>query len=64
MLEAYRIARENVKCHQTEVKGTTTAKSEPQCCNHVLIRNMTPRGGTDKLRNHWEDNFHTVLRQV
>lgn len=25
---------------------------------------MTPRGGTDKLRNHWEDNFHTVLHQV
>lgn len=30
----------------------------------VLIRNMTPRGGTGKLRNHWEDCIHKVIRQV
>lgn len=32
--------------------------------DRVLIRNMTPRGGPGKLRNHWEDIIHTVVRQV
>lgn len=30
----------------------------------MLIRNLTPRGGPGKLRNHWEDVIHTVVRQV
>ncbi|KAF0046076.1 hypothetical protein F2P81_002605 [Scophthalmus maximus] len=25
---------------------------------------MTPRGGPGKLRSHWEDTIHTVVRQV
>ncbi len=28
------------------------------------MKNLTPRGGTGKLRNHWEDVVHTVVRQV
>lgn len=32
--------------------------------DRVLISNMTPRGGPGKLRNHWEDVVHTVVRQV
>ena len=32
--------------------------------DRVLVRNMTPRGGTGKLRNHWEDSIHKVIRQV
>lgn len=32
--------------------------------DRVLVRNMTPRGGTGKLRNHWEDCIHKVIRQV
>lgn len=31
---------------------------------HVLVRNMTPRGGTGKLCNHWEDCIHKVIRQL
>ena len=32
--------------------------------DRVLVRNMTPRGGTGKLRNYWEENIHVVIRQV
>ncbi len=32
--------------------------------DRVLVKNLTPRGGTGKLRNHWEDVVHTVVRQV
>ena len=32
--------------------------------DRVLVRNMTPRGGTGKLRNHWEESIHKVIRQV
>lgn len=32
--------------------------------DRVLVRNMTPRGGTGKLRTHWQDCLHKVERQV
>ncbi|XP_057707840.1 uncharacterized protein LOC130926733 [Corythoichthys intestinalis] len=32
--------------------------------DRVLVRNLTPRGGTGKLRNHWEEDIHIVIRQV
>lgn len=32
--------------------------------DRVLLRNLTPRGGTGKLCNHWEDSVHVVLREM
>lgn len=32
--------------------------------DRVLVRNLTPRGGTGKLRNHWEDGVQVVVRQM
>lgn len=29
--------------------------------DHVLVRNLTPRGGTGKLPNHWEETIHVLI---
>ena len=32
--------------------------------NKVLVRNLSERGGTGKLRSYWEDKIHTIVRRV
>ncbi len=32
--------------------------------DHVLVRNLTPRGGPGKFRNYWEDLIQVVVKQV
>lgn len=67
MREAYEISRENMekaggrskKYYDKKLRSTTLYPGD-----HILVRNLTPRGGTDKLRNHWEETIHTVVRQV
>lgn len=65
--QAYDIVRENMRKaternkrnYDGEVRSSILC---PGDC--VLLRNLTPRGGTGKLRNHWEDSVHVVLRQM
>ncbi len=67
MEEAYKITRENAHKAATRSKRHYDSKvksSALQPGDRVLIRNMTPRGGPGKLRNHWEEAVHTVVRQV
>ena len=67
MEEAYQITRENAHKAATRSKRLYDSKvksSVLQPGDRVLIRNMTPRGGPGKLRNHWEDVVHTVVRRV
>ncbi|KAK7888892.1 hypothetical protein WMY93_024452 [Mugilogobius chulae] len=67
MQEAYEIANEKSKKssergkrnHDSKVKSSVLEEGD-----RVLVRNMTPRGGTGKLRNHWEDSIYKVVRQV
>lgn len=67
MQEAYAIATENAhksaqrnkRLYDTKVRTSVLHPGD-----RVLVRNMTPRGGTGKLRNHWEDTIHTIVRQV
>lgn len=67
MQEAFEIAKENSKKtaernkrnHEGKVKSSVLHPGD-----RVLVRNLTPRGGTGKLRNHWEDEIHTVIRRV
>lgn len=67
MREAYEITRENAKKsaergkrhYDNKVRSSVLEKGD-----RVLVRNMTPRGGTGKLRSHWEDCIYKVVRQV
>lgn len=63
MHEAYAIARQNMKKsarrgQKNYNQRTWSSVLEPG--DHVLVRNLTPRGGTGKLRSHWEDMIHVV----
>lgn len=67
MQEAFEITRPTAKKSAERNKKNYDGKVRssilfPGDC--VLVRNLTPRGGTGKLRSHWEDVVHTVVRQV
>uniref|UniRef100_A0AAQ6ID30 Gypsy retrotransposon integrase-like protein 1 n=1 Tax=Anabas testudineus TaxID=64144 RepID=A0AAQ6ID30_ANATE len=67
MQEAYAVARENSQKSAQRNKRIYDGKVRSSVLypgDRVLARNMTPPGGTGKLRNHWEDSIHTVVRQL
>jgi hypothetical protein len=68
MQEAYGITTENAKKSGDRNKWNHDNNKVRSSVLHegdrVLIRNMTPRGGTGKPRNHWEDSIHKVIRQM
>lgn len=64
MQEAYEIAKQSAKKSAERNKRNYDGKvrSSVLCPgDRVLVRNLTPRGGTGKLRSHWEDVIHTVV---
>lgn len=67
MQEAFEIAKENSKKTAERNKRNHEGKVRSSVMHpgdRVLVRNLTPRGGTGKLRNHWEDTIYTVIRRV
>ncbi len=56
---AKKTAERNKRNYDGKVQGSVLCPGD-----RVLVNNLTPRGGTGKLRNHWEDVVHTVVRQV
>lgn len=67
MQEAYEIARKRAQKSAERGKSNYDNKVRSSVLeegDHVLVRNMTPRGGTGKLRSHWEDCIYKVVRQV
>lgn len=67
MQEAYEIAKQNSKKVSERNKKNYDGKVRSSVLHpgdRVLVRNLTPRGGTGKLRSHWEDLIHTVVRRL
>lgn len=63
MQEAYAMARQNMK--KSARRGQKNYNkhawsSTLESGDHVLVRNLTPRGGTGKLRNFWENMIYVV----
>ncbi|XP_068115048.1 uncharacterized protein [Hyperolius riggenbachi] len=67
MQNAYEIVQENMKksTERSKKHYDGRIRSSVLCPgDRVLVKNLTPRGGTGKLRSHWEENIHVVIRQV
>ena len=67
MQEAYEITKNNARKSAERGKRNHDRKvrsSELEPGDRVLVRNLTPRGGTGKLRSHWEEIIHKVVRRV
>ncbi|TKS65275.1 Retrovirus-related Pol polyprotein [Collichthys lucidus] len=63
MQEAYAIARQNMKKSARRGQKNYNQRawsSTLESGDHVLVRNLTPRGGTGKLRSYWEDMIYVV----
>ncbi|XP_035668285.1 uncharacterized protein K02A2.6-like [Branchiostoma floridae] len=66
MQEAYRIASQHArktgakgkKQYDRRVHGLSLSSGD-----RVLVRTMTDRGGPGKLRSHWEDKVHIIVKQ-
>ena len=67
MREAYSLAQQNSKKSTEKSKRLYDRKTHSTLLepgDHVLVRNMTPRGGPGKLRAFWEDKVHKVVKRL
>lgn len=56
---AHKAAQRNKRNYDGKVRSTVLSSG-----NCVLVQNLIPQGGPEKLRNHWEDSIHVVVKQV
>lgn len=67
MERAYAIANENAQKGAERNKrhyGINVRSSILQPGECVLVKNLTPRGGSGKLHDYWKQTIHTVVRQM
>ena len=68
MSQVYTIASTNSSCRKRkdiarhDNKGPVTAVLEK--VDRILIRNLSERGGTGKMRSFWEDKVHVVIKNL
>lgn len=63
MQEAYAIALKNMRKSAKRSRDYYNQRAWSSTLkpgDHVLVRNLTPRGGPGKLRSHWEEVVHVV----
>ena len=68
MRQAYQIAKnhsearkkKDINRHNTKVKPLNIINPG----DRVLVRNLSERGGTGKLRNHWEERIHKIVSVI
>ena len=64
--ETYQIARQNSTKSRESAKKRYDQRTQDLVLEEgdkVLVRNLTPRDGPGKLRNHWEDKVHIVTER-
>ena len=64
MSDAYAVVRENTSKSAARGKNHYDKKTFGACLDigdRVLVRNVSERGGTGKLRNYWEDDIYVVV---
>ncbi len=67
MAEAYRIAVQSSKQRSLRNKEYYDQKASciiPRAGDHVLVRNLSQRGGPMKLRSYWEPTIYVVKEQL
>ena len=63
MNEAYKIANQNTsqrRLHDKEYKDLKSTLEPLEVGDRVLVRNLTPRGGTGKLNTFWEQAVYVI----
>ena len=66
MKEVFRVAREKSEVSQAYNKKKYDGKVKEigiEAGDHVLVKNLREKGGTGKLKSHWEHQIFKVVRQ-
>lgn len=66
MQQAYKLASKSALNNANKGKKLYDRKVHSSVLHpgdRVLVQNLTPRGGTGKLRSHWEQDVHVVVRR-
>ena len=67
MESAYKIASDNATLRYEQNKAAREPKVNSTVLlpgDHVLVRNLSKRGGPGKLRPHWEETIRVVVRRL